>query len=98
VLLDGKLLYRTPSADRAKEVAASINELLDKNLQIYDLTRRGASVYAKGKAVISVQDEDITAYATAGTVAPVSAETAADSAFKTLRNALYRHLLNGNVY
>ncbi|MBC7809131.1 MAG: M48 family metalloprotease, partial [Akkermansiaceae bacterium] len=47
VLLDGKLLYRTPSADRAKEVAASINELLDKNLQIYDLTRRGASVYAK---------------------------------------------------
>ncbi|MBC8136179.1 MAG: M48 family metalloprotease [Fibrella sp.] len=96
VLLDGKLLYRTPSADRAKEVAASINELLDKNLQIYDLTRKGASVYAKGKAVISVQDEDVTAYASSPT--PVSAETAADSAFKTLRNALYRHLLNGSVY
>ncbi len=104
VLLDGKLLYRTPSADRAKEVADSLNRLLDQNLQIYELTRRGANVYAKGKAVISVQDEDVMAYAAMGTAAngatatPVSAETAADSAFKTLRNALYRHLLNGNVY
>jgi predicted Zn-dependent protease len=98
VLLDGKLLYRTPDADRAKEVASSINRLLDQNLQIYDLKLQGASVYAKGKPVISVRDEDVPAYATSGTAAPMSAETAADSAFKTLRNALYRHLLNGNVY
>ena len=96
VLLDGKLLYSTPSADRAQTVAETVNKLLDQNLQIYDLTRQGANIYARGKTVISVRTDDMPAYgATTPTPTP---ETVADSAFKTLRNALYRHLLNGGVY
>lgn len=93
VLLDSKVIYRTTSAERAKQTADSLNKLLDQDLQIYDLTRRGATIYARGASVLSVHDEDITAYSTA-----ITPETAADNAYKTLRNALYRHLLNGNVY
>ncbi len=97
VLLDGKLLYRTPVADRAKQVSDSLNKLLDQNIQIYDLTRRGATIYAHGEPVLAVRSDDMSAYP-ASASGGLSPEAAADTAFKTLRNALYRHLLNGNVY
>lgn len=94
VLLDGKLLYRTPDEKRAQTVAETVNKLLDDNLQIYDLTMSGATISARGKAVLTVGADDVAAYTAANTTPQIAAE----SAFKTLRNALYRHLLNGNVY
>jgi len=94
VVLDGKLLYRTPDEKRAQAVAETVNKLLDDNLQIYDLTLGGATISARGKPVLTVETGDIAAY----TATDTTPETAAESAFKTLRNALYRHLLNGNVY
>ena len=80
VLLDGKLFFRAPSAERAREIADTLNRALDRPLQLYDLSRRGPSVYVRSQSVL--------------TVAP-GEDAAADAALKTLRSALYRYILEG---
>jgi len=89
VLLEGKVLYRTASADRAKQVAEALDRLLDSDLQIYDLSRQGATLLARGEPVLTMNPED------ASLLDGANPTTAADQAYKLLRNALYRHLLNG---
>ena len=87
VLLDGKLFFRAASPDRAKEIAATLDKALDRPLQLYDLSRRGPSVYVRNQSVLTVA---------AGEVAPPgSIDSAADAALKTLRTALYRYILEG---
>lgn len=82
VLLDGKLFFRAPTVGRAKEVAEALDKSLDRPLQLYDLSRRGSSVYVKGQNVLTVGSTE-------------GAESVADAALKTLRSALYRYILEG---
>jgi beta-barrel assembly-enhancing protease len=84
VLLDRNVIYRTPSADRAKEVADRLNKALDQTPQIYDVTRKGTTVLLRGETIFSVgaQDTDLPGSPTA--------ETLADTGYKNLRLALYK--------
>jgi len=84
VLLDKKVLYRTPSADRANASASTLNRLLDQDIQIYDVTRRGNTILVRGEPVFSVvaQDTDVP-----GSTTP---EAMADTIYKNLRFTLYQ--------
>ncbi len=86
VLIDGKLFFRTGSADRAKSVAETLNKALDRPLQMYDITRRGASVIVRSQNIVTIEASD----------APgTSPDTQAETAIKNLRSALYRYILEG---
>jgi predicted Zn-dependent protease len=84
VLLDRNVIYRTPSADRAKEAADRLNKALDRTPQIYDVTKKGSTVLLRGETIFSVgpQDTDLPG--------SPSAETLADTGYKNLRLALYK--------
>ncbi|MGC4047163.1 MAG: M48 family metalloprotease [Armatimonas sp.] len=86
VLIDGKLFFRTTSAERAKSVAQTLDKALDKPLQLYDITRRGSSVLVRGQNIVTIEASDVP-----GT----STDTQAETATKNLRNALYRYILEG---
>ena len=83
VLLDGKLFFRASSAARARDVSDVLNKALDRPIQLYELSRKGASVYVKGQPVLTVQDGE------------GNPESVADAALKTLRTAVYRYVLEG---
>jgi hypothetical protein len=87
VLLDRNIIYRTPSADRAKEVADRLNKALDRTPQIYDVTRKGVTVLLRGENIFTVDPQD--------TDLPGSpaAETLADTGYKNLRLALYKQTI-----
>jgi hypothetical protein len=89
VLLEGKVIYRTSSQDRAKQAAAALDKVLDSDLQIYDISRRGATLLARGEPILTIETEE------ASLLASSSPSVAAENAYKALRSALYRHLLNG---
>ena len=84
VLIDKKSLYRTPSQDRAKATADKLNIVLDGDIQIYDIRRRGNDVLVRGEPVVTIlpQDTDLP-----GSPAP---EQVADAFVKGLRFALFR--------
>lgn len=92
VTLDGKVFYRSPSDQRCKEAADALNSALDQSLQLYDVQRKGNVVLVRGKMLVMAMPED--ALLAGGTATP---DTVADQAYRTLRMALYRDLLeNGN--
>jgi predicted Zn-dependent protease len=91
VLLDKRVLYRTPSADRAKASASILDRLLNEDIQLYDVTRRGTTILIRGEPVftVSAQDTDLP-----GSPSP---DAVADAIFKNLRFTLYRDdIENGN--
>jgi predicted Zn-dependent protease len=88
VTLDGKPIFRTLSADRAKATADSLNSLLDMDLQIYDITRKGNVVLCKGKPVVTVDPEDANLSGTTNDPELIATQT-----YKTLRTALFKQLL-----
>ena len=90
LVLDGKVVYRLASPERAKRAAETINRLLDQDLQIYDVKKDGTRVVARGQTLFAVQPED-------AALSPASAgspESVADQAYKVLRNALYKQVLD----
>lgn len=89
LLLDGKVLFRSASANRAEGAAAKINRLLDEDLQLFELKQKGATVSARGQAILVVQPDD------AEVSAQTSPEAVADQAVKVLRNVLYKQALDG---
>lgn len=89
VTLDGKPVFRTLSADRAKETAAALNTLLDTDLQLYDVTRKGNVVLGKGKPIITVTAEDAVIPGN-----PNTPDLVATQAYKALRTALFKQLLD----
>ncbi|MDX1932224.1 MAG: M48 family metalloprotease [Capsulimonadales bacterium] len=84
VLLDKQIVYRTPSEARAREAADRLNRLLDHNIQLFDVTRKGVSVLVRGEAIFTVgaADTDLPG--------SPSAEKLAETGYKNLRLALYR--------
>jgi predicted Zn-dependent protease len=84
VLLDKKVLYVTPSAERAKTAAGTLDRLLDQDIQLYDVTRRENTILVRGEPVfiISALDTDLP-----GSPPP---DVTADTVYKNLRFALYR--------
>jgi predicted Zn-dependent protease len=90
VLIDGKVFFRTSSAQRAQQAAETLDRMLDQNLQLYDITKRGNKVLARGETVVAIEPTD-----TVALTGPISPETLTDQAYKALRNALYRYALDG---
>ena len=88
VVLDGTVLYRTPSAERAKQAASLLDTLLDKDVQLFDVTRKGTQVRVRGEVVFDFTAEDLTLPGSAATP-----EAAAEAAYKSLRNMLYKQFL-----
>ncbi len=88
VMLDGKLLFRAGSPDRAQKTAEAINRLLDQDLQIYDVKKTGAQVVARGQTILDASPDD------ARLVPGATPESLADQAYRVLRNALYKQSLN----
>ena len=91
VLLDKQVVYRTPSAEKAKATADHLNRLLDSGVQLFDVTRRGTSVLVRGESLFTVAASD--------TDLPGSppAETVADTGYKNLRLALYRQSIQNGL-
>ncbi len=90
VVIDGKVMFRSASPERAKEAAEQINRLLDENLQINEVKKSGTEVTARRRTIISVRPDD-TALAQG-----VSAEAMADQAYQVLRTALWKQFLEEN--
>lgn len=88
VLLDDKVIYRTPSQDRAKEVAKILDHLLDEDIQLYDVTRRGASILIRGATVYTVTADDLALPKSLSTP-----EATAEAGYKELRNVLFREMI-----
>ncbi|MES2462036.1 MAG: M48 family metalloprotease [Armatimonadota bacterium] len=88
VTLDGKPVFRTLSSDRAKATADALNVLLDGDLQLYDVTRKGNVVLGKGKPIVTIAPEDAVLAAS-----PNTPDLVATQAYKTLRTALFKQLL-----
>lgn len=88
VLLDGKVLYRSASPERARLTAQTLDRALNQPLQIYDITKRGAQVLARGQTVVTIEPDDAQALR-------ASADALTDQAYRTLRNVLYRYVLEG---
>jgi beta-barrel assembly-enhancing protease len=86
VLVDGKPFFRTPSAERARSVASTLDKALNRPLQLYDISRRGVSVFVRGQNILTVEATDAPGN---------SPEAQAEVAVKTLRSALYRYILEG---
>lgn len=84
VLLDKKILYRSPSKERAQVVADRLNAILDTDVQIFDVTRRGRAILVRGKTVFAVEAADT------DLPGSPSADVLADTGYKNLRLALYR--------
>jgi hypothetical protein len=91
VILDGKLVFRTASTERARRTAETINRLLDADLQIYDVRKQGTQIVARGETLVAVEPED------ARLVPGGTPESVTDQAYRVLRNALYKQVLN-NAY
>jgi predicted Zn-dependent protease len=91
VILDGKLVFRTASTERARRTAETINRLLDADLQIYDVRKQGTQIVARGETLVAVEPED------ARLVPGATPESVTDQAYRVLRNALYKQVLN-NAY
>ena len=88
VLLDNKIVYRSPSQDRAKEVAKVLDQALDTDVQLYDVTRRGNTVLIRGIPLLTVTPDDL--------VLPNSlptTEATAQASFKQLRNVLFQEMI-----
>jgi predicted Zn-dependent protease len=88
VVLDGKLIFRTTSAERARRSAETINRLLDADLQIYDVRKQGTQVIARGETLVAVEPDDVRLMPGA------TPESVTDQAYRVLRNALYKQVLN----
>ena len=58
VTLDNRPLFRTASRDRADESAKTLDGLLNDDIQLYDVTRKGASVLVRGEIVWTAQPDD----------------------------------------
>jgi beta-barrel assembly-enhancing protease len=87
VLLDGKVFLRTSKPERAKEVATTLDKILDQDLQVYDVRKQGASIQVRGQHLVTLD-------ATDGGGTP---DKLADDACKMLRLSLYRYVLNGTL-
>ncbi|WP_309714580.1 M48 family metalloprotease [Armatimonas sp.] len=87
VLLDGKVFLRTTKPERAKTVAATLDKVLNQDLQVYDVRKTGATIQVRGEHLVTLE-------ATDGSAAP---EKLADDACKMLRLSLYRYVLNGTL-
>jgi predicted Zn-dependent protease len=86
VLIDGKLFFKTLSSVRAREVAKVLDAALNRPLQLYDITRKGASVLVRGQTIVTVEASDAP-----GTPPDAQAEAAS----RALKSALYRYILEG---
>jgi hypothetical protein len=86
VLVDGKLFFKTLSSVRAREVAKVLDAALNRPLQLYDITRKGASVLVRGQTIVTVEASDAP-----GTPPDAQAEAAS----RALKSALYRYILEG---
>ena len=117
VSVDNRVLFRTPSRERADETAKALDRLLNDDVQLYDVTRKGTQVLVRGETVWNAQPEDAALLAgTPAMVAPATdsktaapaphirpasdtvgmgatPEKAAESAYKALRNALFKQFL-----
>lgn len=89
VTLDDKVLFRTASPERAKQAADTLNRLLQAELQIYDITRRGSVLLARGETIVTIEPGDAALHGSGA-----SAESVADQAYRMLRNALYKQFLD----
>jgi len=89
VVLDGKVFYRSLSDQRVKETAQTLDTMLDQSLHIYDITRTGNTVLARGKPIVTVMPEDVQIPGNGST-----ADAVADQAYKALRFALFKDLLD----
>jgi beta-barrel assembly-enhancing protease len=87
VLVDERVFLKTPSAEKARQTAQLLDKMLGEDLQIYDIRQKGASVSAREQELVLIDSEDAKA---AGTASP---EAHAEQAFKALRTALYRYVL-----
>ncbi len=74
VTLDNRPLFRTASRDRADESANTLDGLLNDDIQLYDVTRKGASVLVRGETVWTAQPDD--AVLTLGMPAAPASKTA----------------------
>lgn len=90
LVLDGKVIFRSVSANRIARAAELINRLLDEDLQIYDVKQDGAAVRARGQTLFVVQPDDAVLSAQ-----PTTPEAVADQAVKVLRNVLFKQSLEG---
>jgi predicted Zn-dependent protease len=92
VVLDGTVLFRTPDANKAKKAAETLDRLLDQDIQLYDVTKRGSDILVRGETVVSISPEDLTLPGSYPSV-----QVAADACYKNLRNMLYKEfLINAN--
>lgn len=91
VLLDQKPLYRTSSNDRAKATAKKLDSVLDKDIQIYDVTKKGNEVFVRGESIVSIaaQDTDLP-----GSPKP---DEVADAFYRRLRFALFRQGVESGI-
>lgn len=84
VLLDKRIIFRTASADRAKDVADRLNKILDKGAQVYDVSRKGTEVLVMGETLFTITDQESTLPGSP------SSDTIAETGYKNLRMAIYR--------
>jgi predicted Zn-dependent protease len=88
VLLDGAVLYRTPSQERAKTAAKTLDRLLDEDIQLYDVSQRGDTILMRGEPVFTITTDDLVLPNSLATP-----EAVATAGYKQLRNILFREMI-----
>ena len=80
-------IFRVSAADKtaAEQAANRLNDLLDHNLQLYEVKADGPNLVARGETLIAFSDADAAAQAQPGT----SPDALAASAAKTIRDLIW---------
>lgn len=91
VLLDKKVVYRTPSEERAQEAARRLDTALNDDIQLFDVTRQGNQIRVKNKPVITIEPGDTDLPSSPGV------EVLTDTGYKNLRLALYRQSIENGL-
>lgn len=77
VCLDNRPLFRTVSRERADESAKTLDRLLNDDVQLYDVTRKGTKVLVRGETIWDAQTEAAPLDTPTVSPAPASAAPAA---------------------
>jgi predicted Zn-dependent protease len=90
VLLDGRLYLRTNKPERAKSAADVLDRFLDSDVQLYEFSNKNNRLLARGMVLLVPEpgDDDPGILGKEGLV---------DRALKTVRAALFKYALDGQI-
>lgn len=92
ILVDGKVVLKTTSTERAKSTSSAIHKAFDlPDLQVYDFSFKGKVIQMRGQPLFTIEPGDSL------TPLPQTPEKTAEDTCKALRMAVYRYVLNGTL-